>query len=346
MNFWGGWLNNQLTDSFRKLYPEVRAYSFNETSRLDMIWLSQGLTGVLTGAGMTPLEGSVRTDHKACFAALDVRTLVKPTHILEQYYALGYKIKVDDASDEQWDLYSIQLDEAVDAKMESGSMRSNGMGADTSPPMDTPTIKEDMIDTAWDNLAAAIMEVALKVLPRKRVGTRSLAYRANAQYYNRGCSLGEMLRLTHFWFVDPNCSTQGKERRQMVAHETIYKIWVQVHKNTPTTSIIAPPTPAADRTEWEQWRDTVKTEWSEQQQAKREAEKKQKDKEIAEAIEKRDMRFSTDTRSTIQRILETNKSQATLDRVQITVDDRTSITDHPSQNPRSCQELFRGVAWS
>ncbi|KAF8924035.1 hypothetical protein BGZ47_004259, partial [Haplosporangium gracile] len=242
--------------------------------------------------------------------------------------------------------------------MASGSTGHDNMDADASPPTDTPILKEDMIDTAWDNLAAAIMDVALKVLPRKRVGQKSLAYRANTQNFDRGRSLGEVLRLTHFCFVDPNCPVKGKERRQMVAHETICKIWVQVTKNTPTTSITAPPALAADRTEWEQWRNTVKAEWSEQQRAKLEAEKKQKDKVIAEAIEKRDVRFSTNTRSTIQSILETNRSQATLDRVQITVDDRISITDHPSQilahvktyfeawhGPRQSEEIPRGSLW-
>jgi len=351
---------NQFTDSFRKLYPEARAYSHNETSRLDMIWLSQGLTGVLTGAGMMSLEGIIRTDHKIVFADLCVRTLVSPTpiHILEQYYATEYKIKVDDASDEQWELFSVRLDEVLEAKMTSGSAGNYYRDTDTSTPTETPILEEDMIDTAWDNLATAIMDVALKVLPRKRVGPQSLAYRANAQNYHQGRSLGELLRLSYFWFVDPNCPTQGKERRQMAAHETICKVWVRVHQDNPTTAITTPPVLEADRTEWEQWRDTVQTEWHEQQRAKREVKKKQKDKEIAEAVEKRDLRFSTNTKSTIQSILEINRSSATLDRVQITVDDRIAITDHPSHildhvktyfeawhGPRQSEDIPEGSLW-
>src|SRR5690349_20117369 len=326
------WLvENQFTDSFRELHPETRAYSFRDISRLDMIWLAGGLKGGMTEAGMMPLEGGIHSDYKGFFAELDVRTLVTPTplHILEQYSSLEHKVKVDEASEEQWESYSIQLEQDLIAKMTHGSTGINIMETDTSNPREAPILAENMIDFAWDNLAEAIMGVALETLPRKRVGKQSMAYRTNVQNDRRGRCHGELLRLSHVWFVNPNCPPQGKERRQMAAHETICNVWNKVKTDFPETRIAEPPELQAERNEWEQWRNTVKNEWSEQQRIRRNEERKQKTKDIAEAIERRDMRFSTNTKSTIQSILETNRSHATLDRVQITVDDRISISDHP-----------------
>ncbi|KAF9079128.1 hypothetical protein BGX23_005000, partial [Mortierella sp. AD031] len=216
---------------------------------------------------MTPLEGDIRSDHKAVFAELDVRTLVTPTptYILEHYYAFEYKVKVDEASEEQWESFSVRLDEVLDAKMAKGSARTVSMGTNTSPPTDASILKEDMIDYAWDNLAKTIMDVALETLPRKRIGSKSLAYRTNVQNRQRGRCLGELLRLTYFGFVNPKCPIEGKEGRQMAAHEAICKVWLQVITEQADATITAPPDPEADRTVWEQWRDTVKVVWGEQQ---------------------------------------------------------------------------------
>lgn len=52
------------------------------------------------------------------------------------------------------------------------------------------------------------------------------------------------------------------------------------------------------------------------------------------------MRFSTDTKSIFQSTLEINHSNAKLDRVQITVDDRISITDDPSVIPTKVRTFF------
>jgi exonuclease III len=71
------WLvENHFTDSSRELYPEVRAYSFHDISRLDMIWLAGSLKESLTEAGMMPLESGIQSDHKGVFEELDVRILV------------------------------------------------------------------------------------------------------------------------------------------------------------------------------------------------------------------------------------------------------------------------------
>ncbi|KAH7036152.1 hypothetical protein BKA57DRAFT_521286 [Linnemannia elongata] len=242
--------------------------------------------------------------------------------------------------------------------MTHGSTGINIMETDISNPREAPILAENMIDFAWDNLAEAIMDVALETLPRKRVGKQSMVYRTNVQNGRRGRCHGELLRLSHVWFVNPNCPPQSKKRRQMVAHETIFKVWNNVKTDLPETRIAEPPELQAERIEWEQWRNTVKNEWNEQQRIRRNEERKQKTKDIAEAIERRDMRFLTNTKSTIQSILETNRSHATLDRVKITVDDRISISDHPSDiltnvrlyfekwhGPRQSKGIPKGSLW-
>ena len=64
-----GWMvDNQVADSFHGLYAEVCAYSYHETSRLDMIWIPGGLKRGLTEAGMMPLGGrcSPRSQSNFC----------------------------------------------------------------------------------------------------------------------------------------------------------------------------------------------------------------------------------------------------------------------------------------
>ncbi|KAF9916744.1 hypothetical protein FBU30_001173, partial [Linnemannia zychae] len=291
---------------------------------------------------------------------LDVESLVSPTPAseLEKHFTHTIKPDTHKAKEKHWERFQTRLDNML--TFANMTKYQEPADSDTrSDQVQTQAKVQTMMNEEWKLLAESVMDAAIETLPRKRVGPKSKAYRANKERNNRKGYLGKLLQLTHNFFTGTHHNTVKGEARRRKAYDSIQSLYTQAADDTEIVMpITSPPQISATHTDWMQWRENVKEAWVDNRRQKRKAKKESRLKDIEEAIQKRDVTFVTDTKSTIASILDARWGKAVIDRVQHTVNDKIVVTDNPLEirkavadyfqkwhGPRQQQEIQPGTKW-
>ncbi|KAF9967103.1 hypothetical protein BGZ70_000078, partial [Mortierella alpina] len=330
----------QFYDTYRTLHPTTPGYTYNDESRLDMVWVSEGLEPYLRDVSIKPIEGNIVSDHKAVMATFDTRTLADPTpqHILDRSYSHVLKVNLRDVKSKHWEKYGEKLDRDLISHRNLTNEEVQRLLRPPEEGKDAPILEAEHLDLVWDILSKSIMDVALETLPRKRMGPKTEAYQANVQQYLRSRDLGRMLQLSYNYFTGPgNHSEERKQaaRRDIEGHTDSF---CQQRPDLAGTTPAIPTTNDVD--EWIQWRTIIKRLWRQTRRDIQEERKRTRLADIAEAVAARDETFSTSTRETIRSILDNHKARATIDRVQRSAHGSTEVTDKPDEIREGVREYF------
>ncbi|KAF9896044.1 hypothetical protein BX616_008251, partial [Lobosporangium transversale] len=140
-----------LHDVFRAQHPLREDYTCQNTSRIDMIFVSSVFTDRLLRVKHKSLDGIVASDHKMVTLEMTLHRLIQqPLHHIIYKKPKGYKFLLRDASNDDWENFENGVNIRIGDGSESSTMGLRRAQNDDEKDLLTP---EDLqridIDLAW-----------------------------------------------------------------------------------------------------------------------------------------------------------------------------------------------------
>jgi len=349
------WLtNNSFIDTYRAIHPTDRLYTWNQESRIDMIWSDPTLASYLHSVSSFPLLTPISSDHLFIVATFSVRSLIRPSPAATRgtYDKRSKKISLEDATDENWEAFASRVDDVLCRHGDLQALNiptkpssQPGVGPD---PASTPEPHWDAIQTLdlatvpleqlWHVLEDAIMSAAKYTLPCKRVGGPPSRPHGSNRLRARTADIGRAIRRVEDDLLDPDASPESRA----TIHSELMN-WTTI--NTNDLNLPNLPSLEADFEQWRQWLDNARQQWRVCRSCHTAfTTGKNQTNSILTAIDRRNLRFQAKPQATIKNILEVQSSRVHLDHI-IATDAHGNewVIDEPEEVKRATLEYFRDV---
>ena len=159
------WLQKQsFTDTYRALYPFGKKCTWSNTStstRIDQIWVSEGLTHGLLEAGIMDMSMTTESDYDIITMCLNLSHLTtnSGTAVVKRKAVKRTVFLYEEAKEEDWEQYRVELDRILKNKKALGLCEKQIIHEN----------EQDHLDEIWGIIERAIIEAANKSLPKKKV---------------------------------------------------------------------------------------------------------------------------------------------------------------------------------
>jgi exonuclease III/ribonuclease HI len=327
------WLtNNSFIDTYRTIHPTGQLYTWKDASRLDMIWCDPTLAGYLHSTLSFSLVEPISSDHLFFAAIFTVRTLIQPSTTVKRgtYDRREKKILPGEATEEQWTSFSERIDGVL---LQYGHLHHYGLPTPSSDEVtggkwgaiDGVDLHQVDLDGLWKVLEDTIMSAAKYILPSRAVGGPPKAPHGINRMRAKTADIGRAIHRVEEFLIDPDTSTDCKATIYSEVEHWLFQNSEELH---------LPPLPeiSADLGTWKEWTKAARLQWCASRAQHAAYEKEHRSNKILTAIDRRNLRFVTDTRATIRSILEVQSSRVQLDHL-IVMDDQgvERILDDPQE---------------
>ncbi|KAG0242324.1 hypothetical protein BG011_003350, partial [Mortierella polycephala] len=163
----------ELYDSFRCQHPIAREYTFEDKSRLDMIFTSSRLATRLLKIGHVDMTNIAPSDHRLVLTSL---TLQGNSHLTRQQTQVhsrqaGFRFSWRETTSEHWTEFSEMVTTAVELHKErlaeQGLLTHEGMDQDRDRKVELRQVK---LEAGWRIFSSLVMDSARATIPGKKVG--------------------------------------------------------------------------------------------------------------------------------------------------------------------------------
>lgn len=157
------WLRNLgFVETFRACNPMTEKYTWSNgksASRIDYIWISEGLEGLLRQSDIEEMELVTQSDHNLVWVEINTRGLLRAPRVRtgDSRKATKKVYTYDKATKENWEDYRTQLDNIV--SVEYGKYQK-----ERAKRKETRSV-----DRLWDIVSKAVGKAAANNIPRTRV---------------------------------------------------------------------------------------------------------------------------------------------------------------------------------
>jgi ribonuclease HI len=290
------WLRSLgFTETFRKCNPETKKYSWsnrNFATRIDYIWISEGLTEWLEDSDIEEMEGITQSDHNLVWARISLKGIIGTQRAStgDSRKATQKVYIYNKATKENWEDYRAQLDNIL--KVNYGKIQRRGEENEEN---------ENRADELWDLIERAIGKAAARNIPRTRI--RKNEKKTQSRPYQK--ELKMLARLQKI----------AKDKEDQEVDEVDHLLYNEQILNINRSAEIEIP-------EWPNrvssaWHEEIKG-WWRTIKAKASLELLQnKEKQIRENIDRRYSMIVSDQRRMLNSILERPRRGCTIDRVLI-----------------------------
>ena len=342
------WLSsNSYIDTYRTLNPTQQLFTWNDQSRIDMIWSDPTLGSYLRSTSFFPLVAPTSSDHIFITATFSIYTLIRPSPAATRgtFDRRERKICHEDATDEQWEAFASRVDHVL---CRHGNLTA--LQIPMVPPDAGPTPEPDWdalqncdpattpIDELWHVLEDTIISAAKYTLPKKWVGGPPKAPHGANRLRARTADIGRAIRRVEDILID----SQAPADIRAAVYADLLK-WNTT--NTADHNLPSLPSMDSNSEQWSEWTAAARISWKKSRATHAAfSSGKTHTSAILSAIDRRNLRFHEKPRTTIRSILEVQSSRVHLDHI-ITKDseDRDVILDDPQEIKDATLRYFRDV---
>ncbi|KAF9188919.1 hypothetical protein BGZ49_003890, partial [Haplosporangium sp. Z 27] len=197
------WIGTQpLFDTFRFVHPTTRSYTFQDTSRIDMIFTNHRIALRVLKVSHKDMPDSIQSDHRmvSVSIALDGQEHLTDYTPCPPKKATGFRFQFRDATAEQWEDFTKTLTVALDDRNAISQLGLNYPGdISTGSPKSLADVD---LNQVWQWYSKAVTNSAKATIPGKTVGRSGVkpASEMSIRHIIRSCSklkrLAKDVRLT------------------------------------------------------------------------------------------------------------------------------------------------------
>src|ERR1043165_5850740 len=285
-------------DTFRNMHPTNQEYTWSNgeaATRIDYIWISEGLASGLQKAEIEEAEEVTESDHKIIRAEIWIKHMIAPNSKAEVRKRRQSRTLYlyDQAKEENWESYAQELQKRLEIK---GTLK---------------LIKEirqcnkeetDRMNSIWNIIEEAIITAASKHLPKKKIYNTVLNRRGSQKDQQQEKSIVKIQRLIKY--AKTRKGKEATEEEKVEANDILKILGKKEGAKLPKL-----------QRQWSKaWIEDMKS-WQKllQEKKKKEWEQKQR-KQIEENIDKRCEMIKTDQEKMIASLLNKPYKKIVLDR--------------------------------
>jgi len=358
------WLETQpLHDVFRAVHPLREDYTCQDTSRIDMVFVSDLLADRIMKVKHKSLAGIVESDHKMVAAAFTMHGLMEQSlgGILYKK-PKGYRFLFRETTNKDWEAFADDVSARLRDKNEMSTM---GLRRYDPEEEDINITLEDLqridVERAWRWYSEGVMTSAKDNLPGKVVGKTGVKPEKELSLMHLVRDLARIKKLANSIRKKRKQKTVDEKWATLVAQQERFNEhaeWVRTTAEKELEDLTAVPGLSARDEVWKEWIKGVKRRWTISITTLQVERKMEKAKMMNDLIEKRCGQMLTETGKMIDKLLGRARGKVILDRIQDEVDGVQINILEPEElktrvrawfdkwhGPRPAQPLEPGSRW-